>query len=148
MAGLVGVSVLRAFVCSKDLQILGDAQKNVVQELMEEQSRRMAAESKIAGITAERDAYHQECKGLELKLKSMQRELENAHCQMVQGQGGRGSMRQPQPLPPGTHDMPHGSDAAEVNIGQTCTVNHLGIAAVCVLASLIACSRLLAEAWE
>ena len=57
---------------------------------MAEQTRRMAAESKIVGMTAERDAYHSECQVLELKLKSMQYELDNAHCQIKQDQSWQG----------------------------------------------------------
>lgn len=102
---LLILSVLHSFVCRT---------VNAVQELMEELSRRMAAESQIAGITAERDAYRQECEVLELKLKSTQRELNSTHCQMEQNQG---CMRQPQSLAPGTDDMPHGSDAAEASTG-------------------------------
>ena len=99
---------------------------SAVQELVEEQSRRIAAQSEIASITTGRDAYRFESQVLELKLKSMQLELNNARCQMEQDQGCRGCMRQPQPLAPGIHDRAHGSDAAKVNKGQTCAVNHLG----------------------
>ena len=92
---------------------------------MAEQTRRMAAESKIVGMTAERDAYHSECQVLELKLKSMQHELDNAHCQIKQDQGCRGCTTQPQPLLSGNHDSAHSSDAAELNTGQTFPINHL-----------------------
>ena len=92
---------------------------------MEETSRRIAAESEVVGITAERDVYRQESEVLKLKL-SMQHELNSSHCQMEQDQGCRGCARPPQPMGPSSHDMPHGSDAAEVNTGQACTINHLG----------------------
>ena len=100
---------------------------------MEEQSRRMDAESEIVGITAERDAYRLQCELLKLKLMvSKQHELSNSHCQTEQDQGCRGCLRQPQPSAPGIHDTPHGSAAAEVNTGQTCTIIYLGMEQKCV----------------
>ena len=92
---------------------------------MKEQTRRLAIESKMVGITAERDAYRSECLVFQLKLKSMQHELDNAHCQIKQDQGCRGCMTQPQPLPSDNHDSAHSFDAAKLNTGQTFPVNRL-----------------------
>ena len=90
---------------------------------MREELRRKAAESQVSSITIERDTFREECARLKIKMLAEETRLRLEH--------DRGCERQPQC--PGTHDRPHVSAVTDVNTGQPCTVNHLGIgSSVCL----------------
>ena len=114
-------------------ELTRSTQLTLLQDLTREESRRVAVESQIADITTERDCFRLQCATLTAKL--MRQDMDINRLRMEQGRACRGCERQPQA--PGTADGPYGSDATEVDKGQSCMTNHpvigssvcLGIAA-------------------
>ena len=81
----------------------------------------MAAESRLAEVTAERDFSHAQCAELRLKL-SMQQPNRPAS-RLEQEQGLTGCERQPQP--PSLNDRHEGPAATEIDKGKFCYTNHV-----------------------
>ena len=115
-----------------------------MQELQRENSRRTAAESKLAEVTAERDLSGAEC--AELKLR-MQQQTDSPASRMQQDHGHRGFLRQPQP--PGHHDGLVALLLQKLTQVRFVSPPILPMAArVCMCASLFALSSTLAATGE